>query len=776
MSSKPVDDVLDKLINVKKHQRADGAVYWTACCPAHDDRHASLSIDEGDDGRALLECHAGCEVKQIVAAIEMTMADLFVKKDVPIRIKRTRGEGEERPSPILVEHSNALPDANNLGCTLADYAALKHLSVDRLRSYRLTDMTYDGRPALRMPYPAPDGTEASVRFRTALTKTEQNDDRFKWKKGAKPTLYGLDRLDAARKAGYALLVEGESDCHTAWHHGIPAFGIPGAANWKEERDAPHFDGIERIAVIIEPDTGGEAVKKWLAKSSIRDRTRLISLGEHKDLSALHIADPEAFESAFESAFKAAVTWTDQAEAERKQEADAAYALAHDLLHDPELLAKIGEKMRERGYAGDVRPPLLVYVAATSRLLERPQNLAVIAQSASGKNRCVDEALAFIPTAEVYTEKAGSARALIYTDEDFQQRVVFVSEADSIPEDGPAASAVRSLAADNEMSYDVVERNAKTERFETRHIVKPGPTGLITTSTHSLGTQMGTRMLEVPLPDDATQTRAVMQAHAKSVVPGPESSVDLVALLAVQEYLKLAGERRVAVPFAAILANEVPATAVRMRRDFRQLLTCIQAIAFLHQCQRRRTPEGWVAATIADYALARNLLAPIFDTLAAEGVTPAIRETVEAITPGEEVSAAQLGERLKLAKATISYRVRKALDGGWLVNNEQRKGLPAKLVRGVPLPEQTTALPTPERVWEVFEASNGSNATRTPVSPAMHGKVGEPFECSNDIGKDSTPPSPLSAHRAPPAPTTSRRITEKDMPHIFPTIREAATND
>jgi hypothetical protein len=35
--------------------------------------------------------------------------------------------------------------------------------------------------------------------------------------------------------------QGESDCHTLWFHGVPALGIPGAANWREERDARHLD-------------------------------------------------------------------------------------------------------------------------------------------------------------------------------------------------------------------------------------------------------------------------------------------------------------------------------------------------------------------------------------------------------------------------------------------------------------------------------------------------------------------------------------------------------
>jgi len=268
-----------------------------------------------------------------------------------------------------------------------------------------------------------------------------------------------------------------------------------------------------------------------------------------------------------------------------------------------------------------------------------------------------------------------------------------------------------------MLYDVVEKNARTGRFETRRVRKPGPTGLVTTGTRSPGQQLGTRLLEDTVPDDPQQTRMVMHAHARSVMPPKGSAPDVEPFLAAQRWLALAGVKQVAVPFADELADLVPATGVRMRRDFRQLLTCIQAIALLYQCQRARTQEGWVEATIDDYARARELLAPIFDTIAAEGATPAIRATVEAIKPGQELSAAELAKRLNLSKATVSWRVNRAVESGWLVNNETRRGHAHKLALGAPLPDATSALPTPERVREVFEGPNPNRDGRDTPPPA-----------------------------------------------------------
>jgi putative DNA primase/helicase len=42
---------------------------WMARCPAHDDRAPSLSIATGHGGKVLMRCHAGCDQRQVIAAL-----------------------------------------------------------------------------------------------------------------------------------------------------------------------------------------------------------------------------------------------------------------------------------------------------------------------------------------------------------------------------------------------------------------------------------------------------------------------------------------------------------------------------------------------------------------------------------------------------------------------------------------------------------------------------------------------------------------------------------
>jgi putative DNA primase/helicase len=69
----PVQTILARLPGAK----AAGKYSWSARCPAHDDRRPSLSVAKGDDGTVLLKCHGGCDTAAIVAALGLTMRDLF---------------------------------------------------------------------------------------------------------------------------------------------------------------------------------------------------------------------------------------------------------------------------------------------------------------------------------------------------------------------------------------------------------------------------------------------------------------------------------------------------------------------------------------------------------------------------------------------------------------------------------------------------------------------------------------------------------------------------
>ena len=266
---RPVDLVLERATNVRK--AGDG---WLVSCPlpnhgkGNGDANPSVSLDETADGTALIDCKAGCDTEAVVSGLGLRMRNLFVDDAAPVAF----GRGKFLSTPQRTT-ATAQP------CTLEHYAKAKGLPVEFLQKQGLRNQKYQGAPAVRIAYRDEAGQETAIRFRTALEKAEDGDDRFRWRTGSKAGLYGLWRLDAIRRAGYVVLVEGESDAQTLWYHDVPALGVPGAGTWKGEW-AGCLDGLESIYAVIEPDGGGEAFRdKLAATTAIRDRLYLVGLDD-----------------------------------------------------------------------------------------------------------------------------------------------------------------------------------------------------------------------------------------------------------------------------------------------------------------------------------------------------------------------------------------------------------------------------------------------------------------------------------------------------------------
>lgn len=84
----PIDVFLPRLYRVRELPGRK----WSTICPVHDDRSPSLSVRELADGTLLLRCFAGCGAGAIVAALGLSLRDLF-----PAKPSRGSGPLERRP-------------------------------------------------------------------------------------------------------------------------------------------------------------------------------------------------------------------------------------------------------------------------------------------------------------------------------------------------------------------------------------------------------------------------------------------------------------------------------------------------------------------------------------------------------------------------------------------------------------------------------------------------------------------------------------------------------
>jgi 5S rRNA maturation endonuclease (ribonuclease M5) len=190
---------------------------WKARCPAHADTHPSLTVSETPD-RILVNCHARCPKEKILAALELTMADLFFAPRSP------------RPA-----------------------------------SPHIITKTYD--------YVSEDGTLLfqAVRYTPKAFRQRRPDGAGGWiwnLEGVRRVVYHLDELVEETTV---YLVEGERDADRLRECSLTATTTPcGATAWRDDYAEQLVQaGIKDVIAIPDNDQPGRAYARAAARSLTR---------------------------------------------------------------------------------------------------------------------------------------------------------------------------------------------------------------------------------------------------------------------------------------------------------------------------------------------------------------------------------------------------------------------------------------------------------------------------------------------------------------------------
>jgi hypothetical protein len=202
-----LDEFLERLDGVRPAGNG-----FVANCPGHEDREASLGVTEGDDGRILLNCYAGCETKYVVEAMELPYPHALF----PAR----RSWNDEFP-----EHVYEYQD--ELGQPL--FEALR----------------YPGKK-FRQRHHDPENPDAKA-------------DGYVYNlEGVRRVMFRLPELIRAVAEGKTIYVtEGEKDALriTSETGRFATCNPMGAGKWREEY-AQHFRGAKRVFIIQDRDDPG----------------------------------------------------------------------------------------------------------------------------------------------------------------------------------------------------------------------------------------------------------------------------------------------------------------------------------------------------------------------------------------------------------------------------------------------------------------------------------------------------------------------------------------
>lgn len=239
-----MENILKRLENKKKS--GDG---YTARCPAHKDKHNSLSISKKDD-RILLHCHAGCSTEIVVAKLGLMMSDLFLN-----------GNGKAKKNDIVFDKPNIksfkdIPEKQYGGFTLSK----KYEYHDETGTLQYVVVRYQkGIEKKFLPFtPIEDGW---------ISKCDSK------------ILYRLPQLVSTKDEEATIFIcEGEKDVDTMIDRGLIATTNPfGASTWKDSFNA-YFTN-RNIVLLPDNDIAGYKHMESIAKqlSGIAKSIKIVKL-------------------------------------------------------------------------------------------------------------------------------------------------------------------------------------------------------------------------------------------------------------------------------------------------------------------------------------------------------------------------------------------------------------------------------------------------------------------------------------------------------------------
>jgi len=309
-------------------------------------------------------------------------------------------------------------------------------------------------------------------------------------------------------------------------------------------------------------------------------------------------------------------------APRMTEADQAEALA--LLKAPDLMVRIVDDFDACGVVGERTNKLVGYLAAVSRLLDRPLAVVIQSSSAAGKSSLMDAVLAFVPEEARTKYSAMTGQSLFYMGQtSLKHRILAIAEEEGASR---ASYAMKLLQSEGELTIASTGTDPATGNLVTQEYRVEGPTMLMMTTTAiDLDEELLNRCLVLTVDEDREQTRRIhaLQREKRTLAGLTKREAKTAILTTHQNAQRLLRALAVVNPYADRLTFLDDRT--RTRRDHEKYLSLIDVIALLHQQQREvktanvqgRSVE-YIEATLADIeaanAIAHEVLGRSLDEL------------------------------------------------------------------------------------------------------------------------------------------------------------------
>lgn len=261
------------------------------------------------------------------------------------------------------------------------------------------------------------------------------------------------------------------------------------------------------------------------------------------------------------------------------------AEALSLLKSPDLLERITSDFEECGFVGESTNRLVGYLAATSRLLEKPLAILVQSASAAGKTTLMEAVLSMMPKERTLKYSAMTNQSLYYLGQgNVKHKILAIAEEEGASR---ASYALKLLQSEGELMIASTGRESTSGRATTEEYKVQGPVMLfLTTTAIDIDEELKNRCIVLTVDEGREQTAAIhrLQREARTL-EGRKRKMNRALLQQLHgNAQRLLKSYPILNPFAPKLTFRNDQT--RTRRDHEKYLSLIDAVTLLHQYQRK----------------------------------------------------------------------------------------------------------------------------------------------------------------------------------------------
>ena len=278
------------------------------------------------------------------------------------------------------------------------------------------------------------------------------------------------------------------------------------------------------------------------------------------------------------------------------------------LKSPGLFDEIVKDMEKIGYVGENLNKQLLYICASSRILDDPVSVLILSESASGKSMLVETVKKLIPSEDVVSVTSLSDQALNYI-KDLMHKFLILGEA---VHSDVIEHQIREILSGKELSRLVTVKDEKTGKMESKIVRTPViVASVMSSASYSINPENTSRCFVINTDESREQTRKIHEIQRQKYTLSrhfEKSSVIPEIIKKHQAAQRLLRNILIVNPFGEALG--FPDNLMRTRRDNDRFLDLIACVCFLRQYQKTVRWEGlteFIECDIDDYRIAYNIM-------------------------------------------------------------------------------------------------------------------------------------------------------------------------